>query len=65
MDKPPIDFDEPEPPYDVLAQRDELLAMLNQAVRRLESAHARGETIMRHWIVDARALIAKVEGETS
>ena len=46
---------EQEPPY-------ELLAMLNRAVRRLESAHARGETLMRHWIVDARALIAKVEG---
>ena len=48
---------------ELLAQRDELLAMLNRAVRRLESAHASGETIMRHWIVDARALIAKVEGE--
>lgn len=43
-------------------QRDELLDMLKRAVRRLEIAHANGDTIMREWIVDARAAIAKVEG---
>ena len=40
-------------------QRDELLEILERAVRRLEIAHANGDTIMREWIVDARAAIAK------
>lgn len=39
----------------------ELLDMLDRAVRRLEIAHANGDTIMREWIVDARATIAKAK----
>lgn len=42
----------------------ELLDMLDRAVRRLEIAHANGDTIMREWIVDARAAIAKAGGES-
>lgn len=48
---------------DAKAQRDELLEILERAVRRLEIAHANGDTIMREWIVDARAAIAKATGE--
>ena len=47
----------------LMAQRDELLDLLNRAVRRLEIAHANGDTIMREWIVDARAAIAKATGQ--
>ncbi len=59
MDKPPIDFDEPEPPYDVLAQRDELLAALKEAVGLIEMAVPfEGSTVRK-----ARTAIARVEGE--
>ena len=47
----------------LIAAAPELLDLLNRAVRRLEIAHANGDTIMREWIVEARAAIAKVEGE--
>lgn len=43
-------------------QRDELLDVIERAVRRLEIAHANGDTIMREWIIDARAAIAVVKG---
>ena len=49
---------------DLLAAAPELLDMLERAVRRLEIAHANGDSIMREWIVDARAVIAKAKGET-
>ena len=60
MDKPPIDFDEPEPPYDVLAQRDELLEALLTArdhidMDALEISHCKDAERIR-------AAIAKVEG---
>jgi hypothetical protein len=35
-----------------------LLDMLERAVRRLEIAHANGDSIMREWVIDARAAIA-------
>lgn len=40
----------------------ELLDVVERAVRRLEIAHANGDSIMREWIVDARAAIAKATG---
>lgn len=43
----------------------ELLHVIERAVRRLEIAHANGDTIMREWIVDARAAIAKATGEAA
>lgn len=47
----------------LIAAAPELLDMLERAVRRLEIAHANGDSIMREWIVDARAIIAKAKGE--
>ena len=46
----------------LIASAPDLLDMLDRAVRRLEIAHANGDTIMREWIVDARAAIAKAGG---
>ena len=57
------DFQEAEANARLIAAAPELLDLLNRAVRRLEIAHANGDTIMREWIVEARAAIAKVEGE--
>jgi hypothetical protein len=48
----------------LIAAAPDLLEMLDRAVRRLEIAHANGDTIMREWIIDARAVIAKVEGRS-
>ena len=50
--------------YRLETERDELLEILDRAVRRLEIAHANGDTIMREWIIDARDVIAKVEGQS-
>lgn len=46
----------------LLAAAPELLDMLERAVRRLEIAHANGDTIMREWVIDARAAVAKATG---
>lgn len=76
MDKPPIDFDEPEPPYDVLAQRDELLEALRMVMACAGDISAAPDGLLEMALDDgdeetrrqanaflvARAAIAKVEG---
>lgn len=49
----------------LIAAAPELLGVLELAIRRLEIAHANGESIMREWIVDARAALAKATGDQS
>lgn len=40
----------------------ELLDLMQRAIRRLEIEHAHGGSIMREWITEARAAIAKATG---
>ena len=49
----------------LIAAAPELLGVLERAIRRLEIAHANGDSIMREWIVDARAALAKATGDQS
>lgn len=42
-------------------QRDALVAMLDQAAKRIEIANAEGNAILSAWLPDARALLAKVK----
>ena len=79
MDKPPIDFDEPELPYDVLAQRDELLEALRMVMACAGDISAAPDGLLEMALDDgdeetrrqanaflvARAAIAKVEGTPS
>ena len=41
----------------------ELLELLERAVGRLEIAHRNGDSIMKEWVIDARAAILKATGE--
>jgi hypothetical protein len=41
----------------------ELLDLMQRAIRRLEIEHAHGGSIMREWITEARAAIAKAGGQ--
>ena len=41
----------------LIAAAPDLLELLERAVRRLEIAHPHGDTIMREWVIDARAAI--------
>ena len=41
------------------AVNEELLDLMQRAIRRLEIEHAHGGSIMREWITEARAAIAK------
>lgn len=41
----------------------ELLDLMQRAIRRLEIEHAHGGSIMREWITESRAAIAKATGE--
>ena len=43
-------------------QRDQLLDVIERAVRRLEIARANGESVMLDWVADAKAVIAIVKG---
>jgi hypothetical protein len=45
------------------AVNEELLDLMQRAIRRLEIEHAHGGSIMREWITEARAAIAKAGGE--
>ena len=47
----------------LIAAAPELMVVLERAIRRLEIAHANGDSIMREWIVDARAALASATGE--
>ena len=47
----------------LIAAAPELLEMLERAVGRLEVAHRNGDSIMKEWVIDARAAIAKATGE--
>ncbi len=43
----------------------EMFDLLQRAVRRLEIEHSHGGTLMREWITEARAAIAKATGEAA
>ena len=47
----------------LIAAAPELLELLERAVGRLEIAHRNGDSIMKEWVIDARAVIAKATGE--
>lgn len=47
----------------LIAAAPELLELLERAVGRLEIAHRNGDSIMKEWVIDARAAVAKATGE--
>ena len=47
----------------LIAAAPELLELLERAVGRLEIAHRNGDSIMKEWVIDARAAILKATGE--
>lgn len=42
-------------------QRDQLLDVIERAVRRLEITRVNGESVMPDWVADAKAVIASVK----
>ena len=47
----------------LIAAAPELLEVLERVIRRLEIAHANGDSIMREWVVEARAAVVRATGE--